>query len=143
MVVVPAVNAETSPVPDVMVATAVLVLLHVPPVETSDRVVVVPAQIVVVPVIGVVGFTVTMAVVVHPPAVTNVIVEVPGAIPLIMPVVSPAVATAVLPLVQVPPRSRSLKDMVKPGQTSVAPCITSGTGFTVNTPVRIQPVESV
>ena len=142
MVVVPAVNAETSPVPDVMVATAVLVLLHVPPVETSDRVVVVPAQIVVVPVIGVVGFTVTMAVVVHPPAVTNVIVEVPGAIPLIMPVVSPAVATAVLPLVQVPVPATSVSVVVLPWQITSVPDI-AAIGLIVTTAVETHPAAEV
>ena len=56
------------PVVAPMVPTAVLLLLHVPPVVASPRVVVLPAHIVVVPVIPPgVGFTVMTVVVLQPP----------------------------------------------------------------------------
>ena len=51
-VTVPAVTPVTTPVPEPIVAMAVLLLLHVPPVEGSPRVMVAPAHTVEGPVIG-------------------------------------------------------------------------------------------
>ena len=66
---VPLVRPLTRPVPKPMVATAVLLLLHVPPGVASASVDVLPAQSERIPVIGEIGLTVTTAVVVHPAAV--------------------------------------------------------------------------
>lgn len=69
MVVVPPGLAPpvTSPEPEPIVATVVLLLLHVPPDDASFKVVVAPAQIPVVPVIGDgTGFTVSIAVAAQP-----------------------------------------------------------------------------
>jgi hypothetical protein len=66
MVAVPADTPVTTP-RLVTVATAVLLLAHVPPVVASERVVVLPVQIVVVPVIALgVGLTVKKVVALHP-----------------------------------------------------------------------------
>ena len=67
-VTVPADNAVTSPEGDI-VAIVVLLLPHVPPVVMSERVVVVPIQILVGPFTGDTEFTVTVSFALHPPAV--------------------------------------------------------------------------
>jgi hypothetical protein len=59
---------ETNPVV-VMVATAVLLLVHVPPGVASDKRVVYPWHTLVIPVIGASGFTVTVTEEIQPPAV--------------------------------------------------------------------------
>jgi hypothetical protein len=60
------VTPETIPLPVPMVATEVVELVHVPPVTISDRTVVRPAQIVVAPVMGDSGLTVTVLTAIHP-----------------------------------------------------------------------------
>src|ERR1019366_9069008 len=92
---VPGAMPETTPVLPT-VATAVLLLLHVPPGVASVSVVVLPAQTVAVPVTDDGNaFTVTVAEAVQPPDVVYVIDAVPGAMPETTPVL-PTVATAVL-----------------------------------------------
>ena len=142
MVVVPAAKADTIPPGLVIVATPVFVLLHVPPVVASLSIVVVPAHILVVPVIGVAGFTVTTAVAEQPAAVMKVIVEVPGDTPVIIPVAAPAVATAVLLLLQVPAPAELLRVVVLPWHTVRVPNI-GARAFTVKTAVAIQPAVLV
>lgn len=67
MVAVPAEAPLTTPLEAPIVATAGLLLLHVPPVTALLSVVVPPTQIVVVPVIADVGLTVSVAVEKQPP----------------------------------------------------------------------------
>ncbi len=62
----PAVLLDTKPEEEPIVATAVLLLVHVPPVVASDNVVVDPAHKDVVPVIGESALTVTKVVALHP-----------------------------------------------------------------------------
>jgi hypothetical protein len=90
----------------VTVATALLLLLHVPP-DVGDNVVVVPTHIVVGPVTLTVGFPFTVTAVValeiHP---VELLVKVNVALPAVLPVTIPplvTVATALLLLLQVPP----------------------------------------
>ncbi len=63
---VPVEMPDTSPVLASIVATAVLLLFHSPPVVTSAKVVVVPAQIVVSPVIVPTGITSNIEVAAQP-----------------------------------------------------------------------------
>ena len=69
MFAVPPAIPVTIPDEPPMVAAAVLLLVHAPPLVASDRVVVLPWQIVVIPVIGVSKFTVTIVVKEQPPDV--------------------------------------------------------------------------
>jgi hypothetical protein len=121
---------------EVIVATVVLLLPHVPPAVASLRVIIEPAHTDVGPVIaGGLGLTVTMAVVAHPVELSvNVILDVPDAIPLTTPVVIPIVATPVLPLLHVPLPDTSLSVLVAPKQMLRVPLI-AGRGFTVTTAV--------
>lgn len=57
MVVVPALTLFTAPVEELMVATARLLLVHIPPVFAFDKVEPEPVQIEMVPVIAAVGAT--------------------------------------------------------------------------------------
>ncbi len=59
IVLVPVVNAVTTPVDAPIVATVVLLLVHVPPVTALVSAAVVPVQTTAGPVIGATGFTVT------------------------------------------------------------------------------------
>jgi hypothetical protein len=61
-VVVPALTPDTTPVEDPIVATDVLLLVQVPPPVALLNAVVPPTHTVVVPVIGVIGFTVIVLV---------------------------------------------------------------------------------
>ena len=121
----------------VTVATAGLLLVQVPPLA-GVKVVVIPIQILVAPVIATTGkaFTVTGAVAaeVQPAA----LVKVKVAVPIATPVTTPAlvtVATAGLPLVQVPPVVGD-KLVVIPTQILLVPVInTTGAAFTVTADV--------
>lgn len=65
--VLPTLTPVTIPVDRSIVAIAVLLLLHVPPVVASDKVVCVPVHTFIFPVIGKAAFTVTETVALHPP----------------------------------------------------------------------------
>jgi hypothetical protein len=69
MVVVPLATPVTTPVVKLMVAAAVLVLVHVPPVVLLLSAIVLPWQTIAAPVTGVSRFTITVLVVVQPPGV--------------------------------------------------------------------------
>ena len=144
IVAVPAAPAVIFPA-EPMVATEVLLLLHVPPVVVLFRVVVAPWQALIVPVIAATvgnGLMVTIAVtiVVQPkPLVTlYVILEVPAATPDTMPV-EPTVAIDVLPLLHVPPVVVLFRVAVAPWQVLIVPVIADavGSGLTVIVAVAI------
>lgn len=67
-------------------------------------------------------------------------VTVPAAIPVITPVVYPAVAMLVLPLVHVPPLTRSLSVVVEPIHVLVTPLMATGALLTVIVVVVMHPV---
>jgi hypothetical protein len=111
IVTAPAVRPVANPEAELMVAMAVLELLHVPPLTVEERVVVDPIQIEVppdnVPAFGVAVtvmllFAVAFA---HPPVPTTVyvMVEDPADSGVITPEVELIVATVVLLLLHVPP----------------------------------------
>jgi len=106
------------------VATAVLPLVHVPPVVVLLNVVVLPIHIAMAPVIGamvVVVFTVTILVTVKEKQLFDIVYEivaVPSVTPLTVPVAS-TVATDTLLLLQVPPVTES--SILVPADTSDGP----------------------
>jgi len=128
-------------------ATAGLLLTQVPPVD-GDKVVVAPAQIVLIPIILTTGnaLIVTAAVGAETQPVVelvNVKVAVPTATPVTTPVSASTVATAGLLLTQVPPVFGD-KVVVEPTHILFEPLmLTTGVGFTVTNGVEadMQPVE--
>ena len=140
---VPVSRPLTRPLPVPTVATAVLLLLQVPPPEPSVNAVDDPAQTFRLPVIppGTV-LTVTVVVVIQPVDSVYVIVDVPGVPPVTKPEADPIVATTVLLLIHVPPPA-SLKVVDRPEHTDVVPVIADGNGLTVATFVTLHPPASV
>jgi hypothetical protein len=133
IIAVPTVTPVTIPVDEPMVATDVLLLLHVPPPVALDNVVVAPTQTDNVPVIAAGNeFTVTTLVAAHP--VTGSvydIVDVPAVIPETTPVPEPTVATVIVVLLHVPPLVALLNDVVDPAHTDAVPVTGAGNGLTV------------
>ena len=112
IIAVPFVTPETAPDEMSTVAIAVLLLLHVPPLVASLNVVVLPAQTVVMPVIGAMGFTVTVVVAAQPVDIVYVIAVVPADTPDTIPDPKPIVAIAADPEVHVPPVAASLNNVM-------------------------------
>ena len=134
----------TMPVAEPTVATAVLLLTHAPPEDTSDKVIVVPEQTTLGPVIADgSGFTVMTVVAMQPVArvyVDTQVLGIPTIAPVAIPEDEPMVAIAVLLLLHVPPVGASLNVIVDPEQTLLGPEIFPGNGFTVIVVAAIQPV---
>jgi hypothetical protein len=128
---------ETTPEPST-IATAVLLLLHVPPPVALLSVVDEPRHKDIVPVNAAgIGLTVTVAVVEHPVEETvYVIVVVPADTPPKTPDAEPTVAIEELALVHVPPPVGLVRFDVAPTQTVVPPPIAPGSAFTVTFIVR-------
>ena len=129
----------TVPVEEPIVATPVLELVHVPPPIAATRLVVLPIQMMLVPVIADgVAFTVTTAVFTQLPAVYDM-VTVPAATPVTTPVDEPTVAKPVLLLLHVPPVVAQASVVVAPSHTVSVPVI--GNGFTLTFIVVVALVE--
>ena len=142
MVDVPAVTPVTIPLVEPTVALA-FELLQVPPLVASARVVVRPAQTLVVPVIAAGnGLTSILVVDIQPVLSMYVIVDVPAVTPVTIPDVEPIIALA-FELLQVPPLVASARVVVRPAQTLVVPVIAAGNGLTSILVVEIQPVLSM
>jgi hypothetical protein len=132
MTEVPAATPHAVPVELPMVATAVLLLLHVPPAVASLRVVQVPAHMVVVPMIAAGnGLTVATIVAVQPPLMVYEITAVPAETPQSVPVL-PTVATETLLLLQVPPDVASLSVVQRPVHINGTPLMAAGAGSTIS-----------
>ena len=125
-----------------------LLLLQVPPVVASDRLVMVPVHTEVAPLIAdTTGmsctFSVKVCVVLHIKALVTVydIVAVPLPIPVTTPVAGFTMATVPSLLLHVPVKVRSARVVTVPVQMSDAPVIaaTVGTGFTFTPAVAIEP----
>src|SRR5438309_2290476 len=132
MVDVPADTPVITPVVLPVVATAVLLLLQMPPDDELLNVVVTPEHTVTVPVMPE-GFVFAASVLVatlHPLPRSYVIVVVPVVTPDTMPVVLPIVATAVLLLLHIPPALGSLKVAGLPTHVVAAPVIAPGVWLT-------------
>ena len=127
-----------------MVATAVLLLLHVPSGVASLSVVLRPAQTTAVPRMFVGnGFTVNAIVAIQPVAIVYVIVAEPTVLPVTRPVPDTIGATVVLLLLHAPNGVASFSAVVRPKHTVLEPPIAAGNGLTVTTAVLIQPVGKV
>ena len=143
MVATPAETPVTMPLAKPTVATAVLLLCHVPPVVASCSVAVEPAHTAAVPVIAeTVALTVSRKVATQPVLRLYFIVVVPADTPVTVPEAEPMVATAVLVLLQVPPEVASLNVVVKPTHTVEVPEIAAGKGLTVTLVTARHPVLS-
>ena len=120
----------TIPVAEPTVATAGLLLLHVPPGVASVKANVEPMHTTQ-PDVGQEmgagnGLTVIVVVTEQPEERVYVIVSIPGDIPITMPDAEPTVAIAGLLLLHVPPPGELLKVMVLPTHTEVGPVIAEG-----------------
>ena len=122
IVVVPVATVETIPFDAPIVATVVVLLVHVPPFGLSDKVILLPMHTAPGPLIAPgAAITVTTKVAAeHPPAAYAIV-----AVPLATPVTTPpaTVATVVLELLHVPPVVASVKLIVDPTQTLCGPVI--------------------
>lgn len=120
-----------------IVVTDRLLLVHAPPVVALLRVVELPWQIVVMPVIGLIAFTVNGRVAIHPRAVVYFMLVKPAVSPETMPD-ELIVATPVLVLLHAPPGVASLSVTEFPMHTLRGPII-GPSAFTVTTVVVKQP----
>jgi hypothetical protein len=89
-----------------------------------------------------VGLTVTFIIVIQPVPSPYVIPVIPALFPVTTPAKS-TVAIAGLPLDHAPPGTTFESVVVPPRQTVVRPVIAGGTGFTVITASRVQPVPGI
>lgn len=140
MVQVPAETPVTTPVPEITVATAVLLLDHVPPEFGLPKVVLLPAHTVADPVIAPgVWFTVTTEPTGDPHPLAYEITDVPPATPVTIPEDEPTVATPVEALVHVPAPPGLANVVVSPEHTVCVPVVAPGFAFTVNVAVAAHP----
>jgi hypothetical protein len=126
-----------------MVATAVLLLAHVPPPAMSLSVMFPPGQTVAAPEIGAMGLTVMVLVIKQLFGAVYEMIAVPAPLPVTTPVESPMPATPGLLLAQVPPVVMSLRVMLLPLHSLAGPLMDDGSGSTVNTVVTAQPAGLV
>ncbi len=147
MVEVPGVRPVTTPVPET-VHTTVLVLAQATKGVVVLSVMVLPAHTVVGPVIGAgMAATLTTVVVIQPPEEVYVMVAVPGAgvadTPVIRPLPLTMEAIALLLLLHVPPGVAELRVVEIPWQTVVMPVMFAGMGNTVKVLMVIHPAAVV
>ena len=119
-----------------------MLLLHVPVPVASDNVVVEPTHTLCVPVIAVIGLTVTTAVDEQPVPSVYVMVEVPAIAPAITPTLASAIVALPLLLLHVPVPVASDNVVVEPTHTLCVPVI-AVIGLTVTTAVDEQPVGNM
>jgi len=132
IVAVPAEAPDTTPVAEPTPATTVLLLLHVPPVVASAKVIAEPTQMLVRPVIAEgKGLTVTTRVAKQPVESVYVIITVPAEKPVTTPEAGLTEATDGLLLVHVPPVVASASVVDDATHTVAVPVIAAGTGLTV------------
>lgn len=127
-----------------MVATDILLLLHVPNGVPSVSTAVAPKHTPTGPPIAAgSGLTVTTAVAIHVVGSVYVILTVFADTPVTAPAKNGTVATAGLLLLHVPPTEASSNEVVALTQTCMVPVMGEGNGLTVTSVVRIHPVASV
>jgi hypothetical protein len=138
MVAVPAATPVTMPVAEPTVATAVLLLLQVPPPDASASAVVAPAHAVNVPVMTETLLTVTGVVAKQEPTEYEMVAP-PAATPSMVPVDEPMLAIPVLLLDHTPPPGDDASVDVPPVHMDVVPVIADGLAFTVMAMVEKHP----
>lgn len=142
MTAVPPATPVNTPDEMSMVATLVVLLLHVPPAAASLSVIVEPAQTVVGPVGAVATeLTVTTFVAEQPSESEYEIVLVPSEIPVILP--DPSTETWPLLLLHVPPVVGSDSVPEEPMQSVPGPVMAKGVGNTVTIVLAVQPAAVV
>jgi hypothetical protein len=125
---VPNETPVTIPEIEPTVATSVLLLVQVPPVDVVENVVVAVTQTVFVPVTGAgVGFTVSVSVFSHDKPVVSVMIVVPAEMPVTTPETESIVATSGLLLCQMRPVSELVNVVVRPTHTVSTPVIVDAT----------------
>ena len=130
------------PVAVPVVATAMSLLLQVPPPVVLLNVVIDPAHNVAVPLMAAGAATTDVTRVARQPVLMVYdIIVVPVTRPLTTPVVLPIVATVVLLLLQLPPEVVFASVALAPTQVPPGPVIAAGVALTVTTAVRRQPFE--
>lgn len=139
----PADIPATTPVVKPMAATAVFALLHVPPGNALNNVVLAPSHTTATPVIPPgTELTVNGVSEEQPSGVVYLIIVDPASKPLTMPVDAPTDAIAAAEL-HVPPGVALLSIEVCPWQMEVMPVIAAGSGLTVTRIVAMQPAAVV
>ena len=119
-------------------------LIHVPPGDESDKIVVRPKQTLLMPLTATgSGFTVTPTVAIQPVGKVYVIIAVPASAPPTVPVPTPTTATEISLLDQTPPAVISVSAIVNPAQTFVVPVMAAGSAYTVTIVLARQPVGKV
>ena len=116
--------------------------VHDPPALASLNVIVAPAHTLCGPEIrSGNGFTVTIAVTIHPYKDVKLMVDVPALTPVTIPVALPTLAAPPAPTLHVP-LPLSVSDSDPPGHTFIVPVIAGGGRFTVTVVPAVQPVPS-
>jgi hypothetical protein len=138
----------TTPVTGSISAIPVAILLHVPPVDASDKVIVDPAHTSSKPVTAGGGaFTAITTLTAQPLLIVYTAVAVPPVVPMPVstPVTGSIVAIAAGVTLHVPPLTASVSVIVLPERrhTDDGPPIAGGTGFTVTTATAGQPVPGL
>jgi hypothetical protein len=134
IIAVPALTPVTVPVNTE--ATAALLVPHTPPEDPSDKKVVAPTHMLLVPLIGPgLGLTVTVATAIQPDPKEYVIIAVPCETPVTAP--EPEFTEAIEDelLVQVPELGKSFRLVTRPTHTDLVPPITPGAVVTINVEV--------
>ena len=132
------------PVAEPIVATASLLLLHVPPEVKLESADVAPTQTKVAPSTPPGNaLTVTTAVLAHPFVPVYNTTTVPAATPEIRPVAEPTVATEEFVLLHVPEGVVQFKDVIAPVHTLVVPVMELGIASTVTDLAAVQPPDTV
>ena len=140
----PALKDDTRPEAGFTVATAMLLLLHVPPVTGCDRLVVAPAQIVAVPVMAAATLLiVTWVLLVQPAPTVYMMLASPALTPDTTPVVRFTLALSAASLLHVPPDVALLSVVVCPTHTTAVPVLAPMPEFTVTVAVLAQPVPII
>ena len=136
---------DTIPVFDPTVATAVLLLVQVPPEVRSTNVLVAPVQTVLEPDIDTGCWLMVIASVAEQPAgsVYIILTEPVTDPPVTIPLDDPTVAFVRSLLLHVPPVVASARFVVRPVHTVFEPVIATGVGLTVRGVLIIQPVGKV
>lgn len=140
---VPGDVAEIMPDDEPIVATEVLLLVHVPPLVALVSVVVDPVHNTEGPVMPA-GLVMTLIVIwlVQPPGAMYLITEVPGEMPPTIPD-GVMLATSVLLLVHAPPVPGAMSGDVLPTHTDSGPVMAPAAALTVTSLVEVHPVLRV
>lgn len=141
----PALMPVTTPLAELTVPAAVLLLAHAPPAGVLLNVVVNPLQMTSEPDVVIVpgkGITVTTVLTAQPVLSIYDMVDVPAVTPVTMPIVPSAIRELPLELLHVPVAGVLFNVVVAPAQTVFVPVIVVGSSFTVTMVELAQPLRT-